>query len=591
MTKAFRVLSVKIGPLTLVVVLMGTALVTPLARQNDSPVDWIRSSAIRLTTTEAGRGFVDLQPLKRVVGDARIVSLGEATHGSREFFQLKHRMLEFLASEMGFSIFSIEANMPEAYRLNDYVLNGTGDPAALLRGMYFWTWDTEEVLAMIQWMRAFNQSGKGRVQFTGFDMQTPTVAAENVQTFVAKYEPGYASSVAEAMALVARASAVGGGGTFGVATASFPIAAAAGKKVRYSGYIRTEGVTRGFAGLWWRVDGPSGTLAFDNMQSRGVTGSTDWTRFTIELPVDASVRNINFGALLPGDGTAWFDDLTIELDGQPYTASDSFDLNFESPAPKGFFTGGEGYRVQLDTSVMHSGTQSLRMQHIATTTGASLPTGAVAPATVAAAWKGVVEHMESGRAGYRTGGARDVDVDWAVQHARVVLQAMQMRANEVQRDRSMADNVKWILDHNPKAKIVLWAHNGHVATGGFSYETMGSALRRMYGKEMVVFGFAFNQGAFQAIAQGGGGLKNFAVPPARPETLDATLASAAIPLLALDLRNAPDWFKQPRGSRQIGAIYPEGEPYAFVGNIVPNEAFDAVLFVDTTTVARKNPGR
>ena len=123
------------------------------------------------------------------------MSLGEATHGSREFFQLKHRMLEFLATEMGFTIFSIEANMPEAYRLNDYVLNGKGDPAQLLRGMYFWTWDTEEVLDMIQWMRAFNQSGKGRVQFTGFDMQTPTVAAEIVRTFAAKYEPAYVTDV------------------------------------------------------------------------------------------------------------------------------------------------------------------------------------------------------------------------------------------------------------------------------------------------------------------------------------------------------------------------------------------------------------
>jgi erythromycin esterase len=168
---------------------------------------------------------------------------------------------------------------------------------------------------------------------------------------------------------------------------------------------------------------------------------------------------------------------------------------------------------------------------------------------------------------------------------------MQMRANEVTRDRSMADNVKWMLDHNRDARMVVWAHNGHVATGGFSYATMGSALRRTYGNEMVVFGFAFNQGAFQAVAQGGGGLKNFAVPPAKPETLDATLASAGVPLFALDLRSAPAWFKQPRGSRQIGAIYPEGEPYAFVGDIVPAESFDALLFVDTTTVARKNPGR
>ena len=96
------------------------------SRPDQVAVDWIAANAVRLKTPEAGNGFADMQPLKKIIGNARIVSLGEATHGTREFFQLKHRMLEFLASEMGFTIFSIEANMPEAYRLNDYVLNGEG---------------------------------------------------------------------------------------------------------------------------------------------------------------------------------------------------------------------------------------------------------------------------------------------------------------------------------------------------------------------------------------------------------------------------------------------------------------------------------
>ena len=211
--------------LVLVFLLVGWALPVALGGQSSAPVEWIRSNAIRLATPEAGHGFADLQPLKRLIGDARIVSLGEATHGSREFFQFKHRMLEFLASEMGFSIFSIEANMPEAYRLNDYVLNGTGDPAQLLRGMYFWTWDTEEVLEMIRWMREFNQSGKGRVQFTGFDMQVPTVAADNVRSFVARYEPSYAGTVVDATGMSAKATQNSGAG-FGVATGRFPIGAA-----------------------------------------------------------------------------------------------------------------------------------------------------------------------------------------------------------------------------------------------------------------------------------------------------------------------------------------------------------------------------
>src|SRR5436190_4644565 len=170
----------------------GLPATTASGQQSDPMTEWIRANAIRLSTTEAGHGFADMQALKPLIGNARIVSLGEATHGTREFFQLKHRMLEFLATEMGFTIFSIEANMPEAYRLNDYVLDGTGDPAQLLRGMYFWTWDTEEVLDMIRWMREFNKSGKGRVEFTGFDMQTPAVAAEIVRSFAALYEPDYA---------------------------------------------------------------------------------------------------------------------------------------------------------------------------------------------------------------------------------------------------------------------------------------------------------------------------------------------------------------------------------------------------------------
>jgi erythromycin esterase-like protein len=555
-----------------------------------SPVDWVRSNAIRLSTPEAGRGFADMQPLKRVIGSARIVALGEATHGSREFFQLKHRMLEFLASELGFTIFSIEANLPEAYRLNDYVLTGKGDPAQLLRGMYFWTWDTEEVLAMIRWMREFNASGRGPIQFTGFDMQFPNVAAENVRSFVTRLDADYAATVREA-AVTATAVAAVPGRSFGVATGTFPVTIAAGKTVRFSAYIKTQGISTGYAGLWWRVDGAGGPLGFDNMRTRGARGSSDWRRYEIELRVDRNASNINFGLLMPGNGVAWFDHLRIELDGKPYyTDTAAFDLDFESATPRGFFTGGNGYRVALDSTVAHSGRQSLRMTRISPP-ATTRPAGAPNTKAAMLRWKEIVAHLEAGRPAYRARGAPDRDIDFAIQNARVVLQGLQMRAHEVNRDQSMADNVSWIANQNPNAKIVLWAHNGHVAKGGFAYESMGAALRRRFGAAMVVLGFAFNQGSFQAIPQGSGALKNFTVPPAPRGSLDGTLAAAGIPLFALDLRQAPAWFGKPRGSRQIGAVYPEGAPYAFLRNLRATEAYDVVLFVDKTTAARKNPGR
>ena len=559
---------------------------------------WMRANAIPLATPEAGHGFEDMQALKKVVGNARIVELGEATHGTREFFQLKHRMLEFLATEMGFTIFSIEANMPEAYRLNEYVLTGKGDPKELLKGMYFWTWNTQEVLDMILWMRKFNESGKGRVEFTGFDMQTPDVAMEIVRDFARKYDEDYLGTLEAASKAALRAKQQGFGGapmqTFGVATATFPVKAAAGHRIKYSGYIRSEGITRGFAGLWWRVDGPGGkVLAFDNMNDRGVNGTTDWQRYEIELPVDAEARNINFGAIHTGDGTAWIDGLAVEIDGKPYT-SPELDLDFESGST-GFFLGGGGYEVRPDPAIAQSGKQSLRMTY----NGGPQPPvqqprrdPEVAKSS-ATKWGDVVQHMSELRDTYRKKGAAAGDIEWSIQNARVVLQCMQMFANQVSRDDSMAANIKWILDHSPKDKLVVWAHNGHVNTSGERYASMGQALRRMYGGQMVVFGFAFNQGSFRAVEMGKS-LHEWTVSPAPAGSLDATLAATEIPLLALDLRAIPkagplaEWWQAAHITRSIGAVYSETQAGNYLVQSHAPLDYDVLLFVEKTTAARGN---
>src|SRR6476660_5636453 len=150
---------------------------------------WIRSNAIPLASVEAGHGFADLEPLRAIIGDARIVSLGEATHGTHEFFQLKHRLLEFCVTELGFSIFGIEASYPECLRINDYVLNGTGNPADALASQRFWTWDTEEVLALIEWMRAWNSTHARKVKFYGFDLQFASEAALGVLDYLKHVAP------------------------------------------------------------------------------------------------------------------------------------------------------------------------------------------------------------------------------------------------------------------------------------------------------------------------------------------------------------------------------------------------------------------
>lgn len=273
-------------------------------------------------------------------------------------------------------------------------------------------------------------------------------------------------------------------------------------------------------------------------------------------------------------------------------AAGAFDLDFESSTPAGFFTGGNGYRVRVAPDVFKSGKQSLEMRQVAATP--SQPSVSLAAAV--AAWKDVVARLAAGRASYRAGGAADRDIDWIAQNARVVLQSLQMRSNDVTRDQSMADNVKWILDQSPGAKVVLWAHNGHVAPGSMAFRSMGSSLHKMFGDQMVVMGFAFNQGAFQAVEQGKA-LRNFTAAPAPAGSLDATLAATGLPLFAVDLRTAPkagavaEWLAEPHASRNIGAVYSDETAKNYLYPIKAAEWFDVLLFVETTTAARKNPGR
>jgi erythromycin esterase len=146
----------------------------------------LQNHAIPFTTAQPGSSFDDLLPLKQLIGDARIVALGEATHGTREFFLMKHRLLEFLVKEMNFNVFAIEASWAEANLINEYVHTGKGDPTQLLAGLHFWTWDTQEVLDMILWMRAHNQApgNTSPVSFRGFDMQYSRMAIENVISYL-----------------------------------------------------------------------------------------------------------------------------------------------------------------------------------------------------------------------------------------------------------------------------------------------------------------------------------------------------------------------------------------------------------------------
>ena len=153
-------------------------------------MEWTATHGHPLDTAVSGAPFDDLAPLAAMIGDARLVGLGESTHGTREIFQMKHRLFEYLVEELDFTTFGIEASFPECVAINRYVEFGEGDPAAALHGQGFWTWDTVEVLDLIRWMRAYNErpDRKTTLRFYGFDMQNGAPAAEYALTWLRETE-------------------------------------------------------------------------------------------------------------------------------------------------------------------------------------------------------------------------------------------------------------------------------------------------------------------------------------------------------------------------------------------------------------------
>jgi erythromycin esterase len=161
-----------------------------------------------------------------------------------------------------------------------------------------------------------------------------------------------------------------------------------------------------------------------------------------------------------------------------------------------------------------------------------------------------------------------------------------------ERDKDMAENMGWLLDQNPKARAVLWAHNGHVANKLVAFKNMGSQLDKKYGAAYVNIGFVFGEGSFQAIdftSGAGKGLKPFTLGPPPETHASVPFSRTGKPILVLDLRNLPkgpvhDWFYAPHAVRDTGAGY-SNERNMTVQHVLP-ELYDAVIYVDKTTRAR-----
>ncbi|GAA3979579.1 hypothetical protein GCM10023085_72360 [Actinomadura viridis] len=157
----------------------GLLLVSPQARADSNRSGVVRAldeSAHPLRSTAPAGGFRDLRPLGRMIKGAEVVGLGEATHNSHEFFTMKHRVFRYLVKKKGFRTFALEVGWGSGLRLNDYVLHGKGDLRRIMREEFrddYILWNSREYLALLRWMRAYNQRHRDKLHFIGDDSVYP----------------------------------------------------------------------------------------------------------------------------------------------------------------------------------------------------------------------------------------------------------------------------------------------------------------------------------------------------------------------------------------------------------------------------------
>lgn len=124
-------LAVGLAAAVLSTAVAGSAGAAPAGRDG-SVGEWIDRTAVPLATTDPREPLDDLRALRRMVGAAPVVGLGESTHGSREQFRVKHRMVRFLVERMGFRTVAFEQDFAGGVLIDRYVVTGEGDPRALV---------------------------------------------------------------------------------------------------------------------------------------------------------------------------------------------------------------------------------------------------------------------------------------------------------------------------------------------------------------------------------------------------------------------------------------------------------------------------
>lgn len=146
-------------------------------------------------------GQTDLAPLS-VLGGTKIIGLGEATHGTREFFQIKHRVFKYLVENCNVRILGFEMDLGESIYFDRYICEGEGDlDDLMINTMSYWTWRTKEVKDLLAWMKSYNdgKTDEEKIHILGFDNQYLKCQPDLIMDYVNNVKPDFVDKIQPTM--------------------------------------------------------------------------------------------------------------------------------------------------------------------------------------------------------------------------------------------------------------------------------------------------------------------------------------------------------------------------------------------------------
>ena len=174
------------------------------AAQNPNP-DSALIKALRETAYPIAGSARDYDPLIGRIGEARFALLGEASHGTHEFYYERAEITKCLIAEKNFTAVAVEADWPDAYRLNRYVRGASDDVDAAealadFRRFPTWMWRNTVLVEFIEWLRAHNDAlppGTEKVGFYGLDLYSLHASMKAVLRYLEKVDPEAAKRARE----------------------------------------------------------------------------------------------------------------------------------------------------------------------------------------------------------------------------------------------------------------------------------------------------------------------------------------------------------------------------------------------------------